>query len=155
MQKKEIQPLLEGCSTRRVPREWEYWLCQWKYLVSWFLYQGRYFFWTDQYSPALIFLYRWRWALHHCYEFYERRYVVSYMKPCESGSSLQSSNFPAKEQEQFTVKSTGTCLFTQICRIFCLYSDLCTCLTWCKSSCTDHTSMGWLTHLLLKGWDWR
>lgn len=143
-------------STRKIPREWEYWLYQQKKTPkfdSWFLYHGRGFPWTDQHNPALSFLYEWRWALHHCCEFYETRYVISYMKPCESGSSLQPSNFPAKEQ--FTVKSIGTCLFRQICGVWllCLYSDICTCLTGCKSSCTDHTSVGWLTHLFLQGWD--
>lgn len=120
---------------------------------SWFLYQGRGFFWTDQYSPALTFLYVWRWALYHSCKFYETRYLINYMKPGESGSSLQSSNFPAKEQEQFTVKSIGTCLLSQVCGfwLLCLHSDACTCLTRC--SCTDHTSVGWLTHLLLQGWD--
>lgn len=135
MPKKEIQPgkelmtltrsvlgsslcwraaLPEG-STRKVPREWEYWLWQKKNLISWFLYQGRGFFWTNQYSPALTFLYVWRRALHHSCKFYETRYILSYVKPCESGSSLQPSNFPAKEQEQFTVKSIGTRLCSQIC----------------------------------------
>lgn len=88
-----------------------------KNLVSWFRYQGRGFFWTGHYSPTRTFLYVWRWALHCCCKFYEMRYIISCMKLCESGSSLQSSNFPAKEQEQFTVKSTGTCLFSQICGI--------------------------------------
>lgn len=152
-----LQPLLEGCSAwgqhRRNTKRMGILTSSTTKKKSWFLYQGRGFFWTDQYSPALTFLYVWRWALHYSCKFYETRYLINYTKPGESGSSLQSSNFPAKEQEQFTVKSIGTCLLSQVCGfwLLCLHSDACTCLTGC--SCTDHTSVGWLTHLFLQGWD--